>query len=73
MAVVQNRIGEVYFRWIGTNGFHVKEENERFTAAVSRCRQNLKYEKFTSSFDRLRQKLHQKACHTCSTHFSRII
>ena len=41
---------------------------ERFTAASSRCRQNLKYENFTSSFGRPNVKtLHQQACLTCST------
>ena len=50
----------------GTNGFHLKAENEKIIAAGLRCRQNLKYENFTSSFGRLRQKLHQKACRTCS-------
>ena len=40
---------------------------KRFTAAGSRCRQNLKYENFTSSFDRPRQKFHQKEWRTCST------
>ena len=56
--------------------FHVGNvvENRRnllskgFTAAGSRCRQNLKYGNFTSSFGRLRQKVAPKsACHTCST------
>ena len=41
--------------------------SERFTGASSRCRQNLKYENFTSSFGRLVKTLHQKACRTCST------
>ena len=50
------KLGEVYFRFLGTNGFHVKAKNERFFATGSRCRQNLKYENFTSSFGRLRQK-----------------
>jgi len=31
------------------NGFHVKVKIERFTAASSRCRQNLKYENFMLS------------------------
>ena len=44
-----------------TNGFHVKAKNERFTAASSRCRQNLKYENFTSSFGRLRQNIALKS------------
>ena len=47
--------GEVHFRLLGTNGIHAKAENERFSAAGSRCRQNLKLENFTSSFGRLRQ------------------
>ena len=46
---------------------HVNIENERSTAADSRCRRSIKYANFTSSSDRLRQKLHQKACRTCST------
>ena len=53
--------------WVGTNGFLLKTMNERFTAAGLRCRHNLVYKNFTLSFDRLRQKLHQKACRTCST------
>ena len=56
MLVTLHKIGEVYFRFLGTNGFHVKAENEQFTAAGSRCRQNLKYENFTSSSGRLRLK-----------------
>ena len=36
--------------------FSVKAGNEGFGSAVSRCRQNIKYENFTSSFGRLRQK-----------------
>ena len=36
-------VGEVYFHLLGTNGLHVKTENERFTAAGARCPQNLKY------------------------------
>ena len=56
MLVTYYKIGEVYFRLLGTNGFHIKAENERFSAVGSRCRQNLKYENFTSSFGKLRQK-----------------
>ena len=55
------KIGEVHFRFLDTNGFHVKAKNERFTAASSRCRQNLKYENFTSSFSRLRQNIAPKS------------
>ena len=49
-------MGKVYSRMFGTNGFHVKAKNERFTAAASRCRQNPKCEIFMSSFGSLRQK-----------------
>ena len=53
-----NKIGEVHFRLLGTNGFQAKAKNERFIGAGSRCRQNLKKGKnFTSSCGRLRQKL----------------
>ena len=48
--VVQNR--RTALPLLGTNGFHVKAKSERFTAVSSRCRQNLKYENFTSSFGR---------------------
>jgi len=54
------KIGEVHFRLLGTNGFHVKAKNQRFTAAGSRCRQNLKDENFTS-FGRLRQNIAPKS------------
>ena len=56
MLITLYKIGELHFPWLGTNGFHVKAKSERFTAATPRCRQNLKYENFTSSFSRLRQK-----------------
>ena len=65
------RIGEVHFRLLGTNGFHVKAKSERFTAASSRCRHNLKYENFTSSFGRLRQNIAPKSVpHVQHDHFS---
>ena len=60
MLVTMYKIGEVHFRLFDTNGFHVKVENYRFTAAGSRCRQNLKYENVTSSFGRLRQQIAPK-------------
>jgi len=44
MLVTLYKIGGVHFRLLGTNVFHVKLKNEGFTAASSRCRQNLKYE-----------------------------
>ena len=50
-------IGKVYSRLLGTNGIHVKVENERFSAADLRCPQNLKHENFTASFGSLRQKI----------------
>ena len=62
MLVTLDEKGEVYFRLLGTNGFHLKPENERFTAAGSHCRWNLKYEYFASSFGiRLRQKIAPKS------------
>ena len=36
------KMDEESFRLLGTNAFHVKSEIERFTAAGSRFRQNLK-------------------------------
>ena len=47
MLVTWYKIGEVHYRLLGTNSFHVKANNERFSAAGSYCRQNLKYENFT--------------------------
>jgi len=49
-------MGEVSFHVIDTKDFYGKKENERFTAAGSRCRKNLKFENFTSSFGRLHQR-----------------
>ena len=69
MLVTLYKVGEVYFRSLGTNNFHVKEENERFTAAGSRCCQNHKHKNFTSSFGRLRQKITPK----CVPHVQKII
>ena len=65
------KIGEVHFRLFDMNGFYVKAENERFTAASSRCHQNLKYENFTSSFGRLRQQITPKSvAHVQHDYFS---
>ena len=61
MLITLYKIGGVHSCLLGTNGFHVKAKNERFTAASSRCRQNLKYENFTSSFGRLRQNIPPKS------------
>ena len=38
MLMTLCKIGELHFRLLGTNGFHVKAKSERFTAASSRCR-----------------------------------
>ena len=46
----------MYLSLLGTNGFVCL-----FITADSRCRQNLKYENFTSSFGRLRQKFAPKS------------
>ena len=61
MLITLYKIGGVHFRLLGTNGFHVKAKNERFTAASSRCLQNLKYENFMSSFGRLRHNIAAKS------------
>ena len=58
------KIGELHFRLLGTSGFPIKAKSERFTAVSSRCRQNLKYENFTSSFGRLRQGIAPKSVPT---------
>jgi len=55
MLITLYKIGEVHFGLLGTSGFRVKAKSERFTPAGSCCRQNLKYENFTSSFGGLRQ------------------
>ena len=60
------RIGEVHFRWLGTNGFHAQAKNERFRAAGSHCRRNLKTKMSRLLADKVR-KFNQKACRTCST------
>ena len=38
---------EVSYNSIGTDGFEVKGETERFTVVCPRCRQNLKFVHFT--------------------------
>ena len=60
MLVTLYKIGEVHFRLLGTNGFYARAKNERFTAAGSRCLQNLKNENLTSSFGRLRENCTKK-------------
>ena len=49
MLIKLCKIGEVHFGLFYSNAFHVKAKNERFTAAESRCHQNLKFEHFKSS------------------------
>ena len=63
MLITSYKIGEVHFCLLSTNGFHAKAKNERFTAAGSRCRQNLKYENFVVSPTTLK-KMRQKVCRT---------
>ena len=71
MFITLYKIGGMHFRLLGTNGFHVTAKNERFTAASSRCRQNLKFENFTSSFGRLRQSIAPKSVpHVLHDYFS---
>ena len=56
------------FRLVGTSsGFYVNLENERFTAAGSRCCRNLKTKFLLVIWQTTSKKLHQKACRTCST------
>ena len=55
------KIGELSFRLLGTNGFHVKAKDKRSTDVSLRCCQNLKYENLTSSFGRLRQNMAPKS------------
>ena len=61
MLTTLYKIGELHFRLLGTNGFHVKAKSERFTAVSSRSRQNLKYENFMLSFGRLHQNIAPKS------------
>ena len=61
MSMTSYKIGEVHFRLLGENGFHVKAKNGRFTAAALCSRHNLKHENFTLLFGRLRQKIAAKS------------
>ena len=61
MLITLYKIDEVHFGLLGTNGFHAKAKNERFTSASLRCRHHLKYENFKSSFGRLRQNIAPKS------------
>ena len=55
MLVTLYKIGEVHFCLLGTNGYHLKAKNERFTALSSLCRQNVNRE-----FKKLRRLLQRK-------------
>ena len=63
--LVKNRRAALSLAW--HEWLLCKAKNARFPAASSRCRQNLKYENFTSLFGRINQKLHQKTRLTCCT------
>ena len=64
-----HKIGELSFHLLGMNGFHVKAENERFTAVEPH--QNLKDENFMLPFGRLRQRNAPKSVlHVQHDHFS---
>ena len=62
MLVTLYEIGELYFRLLDTSGFHVKADDERFTASWSSepqmSRRHLE--------DNVKN-LHQKVCRMCST------
>ena len=57
MILTLLKIGEVHFDLLGTNAFHVKAKNGRFTAVGSHCCQNLNYENFLLLFGPLSQKI----------------
>ena len=40
------------FCYVGTNGFHTKLENKKFTTTSFLCQQNLKFDDFMLLFDR---------------------
>ena len=50
--------GVLSLSWLSSD---VKAKNERFTAASSRCRRNLRYEDFKSCFGRVRKKIGSKS------------
>ena len=67
MLVTLSQISEVSFHLTGTNGFYLKEENGRFSAVGSCCRQNLKFEISRRYLTDYIKKLHQRACRTVSS------
>ena len=71
MLITLYKIGELHFRLLGKNGFHIKAKSERFTTASSRCCQNLKYENFTLTFCRLSHNIAPKSVpHVQHNYFS---
>ena len=74
MFVTLYETGEVHFRLLGTNDFHVKADNESFYAKGSGSRQKIKYENCTSSFGGLRHKIAPKSVttvqHACISSFN---
>ena len=67
MLVALQKIGRVHLRLLGTNGFHVKVKNGRFTAAniAGLSTSNMKVSRRRLA-DNVKT-LHQKACRTCTT------
>ena len=61
-------MGEVSYNWIGTDGFEVKSETERFTLSLSTLSSNiLNFVISRSSFDEYGREMYKNACCTCST------
>ena len=67
MLITLYKIGELHFRLLGMNGFHVKAKSERSTAAscVVVRTSNMKVSRHRLA-DYVKT-LQQKACRTCST------
>ena len=55
-------MGEVSYNWIGTDGFEVNSETERFTVVCPRCRLNLVISR--SSFDECGEEMYKNTCCT---------
>ena len=50
-------VDEALCKWADKSAVELNVENERFTVEWSRCRYNLRFENFTLSFGRLRQRI----------------
>ena len=62
MLVTLYKMGEVHFSLLGTNGFHVKANNERFSYCSGLAMSSEPhYENFTSLFGRLRENIAPKS------------